>query len=101
MASKFNKLADAKVSTMKDATLKFINGNSEQGETKETKKPEKTPKKEEIKTPVKRFKKGEYKTKMVSFRVSERIYNTMINNVENSNYRSIAEYMSDLIEKGL
>lgn len=101
MASKFNKLADEKVGAMGKEVVKLVYGNSdEHKETeKETKKPEKN---KSSKTKKEKFRKGEYRTEMISFRVSKRLYDKLINEVkESKECKSIADYMNDLLNKNI
>lgn len=93
MANKLEKF-EKKANTMGSATQEFL------GLTNKDDAPEQKTKRA-INMPEKKFKKGELRTKSVSVRVSESTYNKLIDNVNNSSYRSMADYLNALIEKGM
>ena len=90
MAKDFLKKAEQKANTMSSATQQFLGINADAPEQKR-----------HITIPEKKFKKGDLRTKSVSVRVSESTYNKLIDNVNNSSYRSMADYLNALIEKGM
>ena len=94
MANKFEKF-EQKANTMSSATQQFLGINSAPEVKTEQKE------KRHINMPEKKFKKGDLRTKSVSVRVSEKTYNKLVDDVNNSPCRNMADYLIALIEKGM